>query len=256
MNFSQFAFGLFSFKIYALFLAIAFVVGSILYYKELQKRNFSTDFFLQNYWKWILFGIFIGRLFVAIPQAFELFERNGLFFFFAFWDGEISFIGLIAGFIAAMIYHLKQKKIDFYRWIDALILPALIGIMILDIGGFITGQVYGIATTLPWGVQYETFSVDILTPIHPVTLYGLVFHFWLFAWAKKHAKVWDIFSGKLAFRIGILFFIGEFFLQFLRGDHTVMIWIFRFEHFLILGALALLYVVRLQRKKEGLSRPA
>lgn len=222
MNFSQLTFGMFSFKIYGFFIACAFVLSGWYYYKTLKRKEFPVDFFLHSFWKWVMSGIVLGRIF-AIILNWGIIERNGIFSFFAFWDGELNFIGMSLGMIGMMYYELQKRKMDFIRWIDAAITPFLFGVLILDIAAFLTGALYGRETTMPWGIQYETFSVDILSPVHPVTIYAFLLHLPLYFWAKRYVHVYERLRGRLAIRAGIFFFLIDLFLQFFRGDPTLYI---------------------------------
>lgn len=184
----------------------------------------------------------MGRIFSLLLNP-AVWQRNGFFSLFAFWDGEIHFFGTILGFLLIMWWDLHKKKMNFLEWVDAGIIPFLFGFLIVDIAGFLTGAVYGTATTLPWGVQYETFGVDILKPVHPVTLYAFFLHLWLWYWISKREKTWERFSGKLALQAGFWFLLTHIFLQFFRGDPTVLIFpFFRIEQIFYLMALIFLIV--------------
>lgn len=251
MNFSQIPFGYFSFKMYGVFLVLAFLLSSTLYYKKLKKNNFSIDFFLHHYWRWLLWGLLFGRTIALLFDFQGIFERNGFLAPFAFWDGSFNLIGCILGFLWSMSHDLKQKQVDIFRWLDVSIKPLLVGILIMDIGGFVTGQIYGKETILLWGIQYETFSVDILNPIHPVTLYGFLLHTWLLLWARKHQHVWEQSPGKLTIRFGLLFFLFEFILHFFRGDPSLYVFnILRINQILLLFSVGAVFFIGHKIKKD------
>lgn len=245
MNLSSINFGFFSLKIYGVFIALAFLIATIMYYHRLEKKDFSTSFFLQNYWKWILAGLLVGRILTTLFHFPGLFERHGYFAFLAFWDGGMNFIGVMGGFIAMMIKDLQKKKIDYFRWLDQGTVPFLIAIMITHVGGLLSGQVYGTPTKLPWGIQYETFNVDILTPIHPVTIYAFLIYGVLLLWVIKYQKLWERFSGRLALRSVFIFFCIEFLLHFFRADPTLYVGDrIRIDQILIVLALGFLIVFK------------
>jgi len=89
MNFYQLSFGYFSLKIYGILIALAFIIASWHFYKVLLRKSILADFFSHHYWKWVLGGILIGRL-LAVALEPQLILKDGMVFFFAFWEGGIS----------------------------------------------------------------------------------------------------------------------------------------------------------------------
>lgn len=240
MSFSHLNFGSFSFKIYGILVAIAFFVAAWHFYKQAQKQNFSIEFFLHHFWRWVLGALILGRL-VAMAMNPEVFSQYGLFSFFAFWVGEIHFVGAGLGFFGAMFFDFKKHDAHFFRWVDLAIPSMLIGVLIVDVAAFLTGASHGKETDMFWGVQYETVGVEILNPVHPVPLYALAFHVWLLLWAQRNQERMSKWPGKLAVDAGILFILADLVLQVLRGDETMMLGVFRVEQVLELGLLIVLF---------------
>jgi len=221
MNFSKLNFGIFSLKIYGILLAAAFFFAALKFYRVAREKNFSIDFLSQNFWRWIFSAIFFGRIFAIFLQP-EIFFKYKFFSFFVFWDGEINFYGAAAGFFFAAFFDFKKKGENFFRWLDAAAAPILLGIFLADIAGFFTGAIYGTETLLPWGIKYETFGVDILSPTHPVAIYAAIFHFLIFRWSIARAKIYEKFPGKIFFFAAAAFFFADFFLEFFRGNSSIL----------------------------------
>ncbi len=240
MNFSQLAFGLFALKIYGILISGAFVIATWHYYRTVKKEKLTLIFFLHNFWKWLLGALVMGRIF-ALLLDFEIVQRGGGISFFAFWDGGIHFLGVILGFLASLWWYCRRAKESFWKWVDTGIVSFLLGILMVDIAGFLTGAIYGRETIMPWGVQYQTFGVDILTPVHPVTLYAFFLHFLLLVWVRKRGIRLLNLPGQLTVQTGILFFLSDIILQSFRGDSIFLFWeIIRIEQVfdvLIIGGL-------------------
>lgn len=221
MNFSQLGFGTFLFKTYGVLMAIAFVFVAWRYYKRIQKHNFPAEYFAHHFWKWLIFGLAIGRIAVLILNP-EIFTNHGWFSFLAFWDGEVSLPIFALGFLLFMFFDLRAQQFSFGRWLDLLVEPLLLFLVLENVIAFLTGARYGIATDLFWGVQYETFSVAEVNPVHPVTIYSAIVY--LFAWFHYHrhsmANNWKdkVFKGAVFYRAFLLISITEFLLFFIRGD--------------------------------------
>ena len=217
MNFSQINFGFFALKIYGLFISVGFALASWYYYKQLKEKGFSQDFFLHHYWRWLLGGILLGRLLAVLLDP-TIFERFGFMSFFAFWDGEMNLWGVGMGFLMTMYLDLKKESKSIGPWLDVGMLPFLLMVMIADWAAFLTGKIYGTETSLPWGIQYETFGVEILNPVHPVTLYAFVAHLILYWWVKEHQKLWKNTPGVLSLKTLLYFCVINFGLEFLYGS--------------------------------------
>ncbi len=222
MNFSQINFSVFALKIYGILLSIGFLIASLHFYKSLKAENFSEDFFIHHYWRWLLGALLLGRLFAVLLNP-EIFEVFGIFSFFAFWEGEVSFYGAALGFVLTMYVDLKKHKKSFWKWADLGVPSFLIGVLIMDLAAFLTGAIYGTETNMPWGIQYETFGVEIINPVHPVTLYAFVFHLILLQWARKLYEPYKKTPGRLFLKFCLFFFLADFFLQFIQGNAVLVL---------------------------------
>jgi len=241
MNFYKLGIGTFELKIYGIFVAIAFIVAVLKFYRSVEKSSLSTDFFVHHFWKWMLAGILLGRI-VALALYPEIIARHGVLAFFAFWEGEIHTIATGIGFLSAAFFDLRSRGEDFKKWLDLAVSPFLVAVILIDVGGFITGAVHGTETSMFWGIRYETFGVESLNPVHPVTLYAALAHTIVFRWARSRARIFEKIPGALALRVAIFYFSIDFFLQSFRGDPTI--WIFgkvRLEQILDFVILAILF---------------
>lgn len=222
MNFSQLGFGFFVIKINGLLLAIAFFFVAWHYFRNIQKHRLSVDFFVHHFWRWVIAGLVIGRV-VALFLDLEIFARHGWFAPAVFWDGEIEASGALIGALAMMIFDFRRQKQSIWKWLDLAVPSVLIFTLLMDFVHFFTGAVYGTETTLPWGVSYETFGVETIAPVHPLTLYAVIPHIILLNWALRKQSMWERKPGRLALTAGLWAFVINFFLLYLRGGQQVMI---------------------------------
>ena len=250
MNFSKISFGLFSVEFIGIAYALSFCVIAWLWYKTIQHRNFSVDYFVHHFWKWFFGGIILGRL-LAIAMHPQVLNEYGLAGIFAFWEGGLDSVGMLIGFVAMMYWDFKSTDFHLFRWLDTLVIPLVIGIMILDVGFFLTGAIYGIPTDLFWGVRYETFGVELITPVHPITLYALILHVFVYLWVKKnHNRLRERF-GLLFFHVLWWLFLINFLISFLRADPDLYLFgMIRLEQVLNLIVLIALSVFNRQLKAK------
>ncbi len=222
MNFSQLGFGFFVLKINGIFLALIFSVAVWLFYKKLESEKLDTDYLIHNLWKWVVAGVLVGRILTLLMNP-QILSEDGIYAILTFWRGGISFYGALLAGLGTMFFDLKKLGKDAWKWFDLAVPYLLIFACLTDFAGFLTGAVYGGPTDLFWGVQYETFGVDIIDKVHPVTIYALIIHSFMLYWANKYGKTFYRQRGKLFLMTVILFFFAEFFLQFFRGDPTLQI---------------------------------
>ena len=240
MNFSTISFGVFSIEFIGIAYALSFFVLAWLWYKEIGRQNFSVDYFVHHFWKWFFGGIILGRIFSVLTHP-DVFSEYGIAGLFAFWEGGISSIGALIGFLGFMYLDFKSTDFQILRWLDTLAIPLVISVFIMDIGFFLTGAIYGIPTSLFWGISYETFGVELITPVHPVTLYALIFHIGLYMWIRKN-------KNRLKERFGVLFcqslwwlFVIQFLIGFLRADPDLyLLGLIRLQQILTLIVIVLL----------------
>lgn len=254
MNFSQLGFGLFSLKIYGILFSILFTILIWKYYKELQKQKFPTDFFVHHFWKWLLVGVLGGRIFQLILTP-ELILNHGFLSFFVFWEGDgIHFLSFCGAFFYMLHRETKDTQFSCWRWLDVVVPFLLIGVLGEDIISFLTGNTYGTPTNLPWAIQYETFAVDIVDPVHPVPLYAFILHLGVYFWTQKHTQFYLRTPGRL-FRITALLLLTiDFFMLFLRGDSPNIIGGFlKADHILYLIGIGAL-LVYIQKQKLSITK--
>lgn len=251
MNFSLLSFGFFKIEIYGLFLAFAFALGLWKFYQVLTKKALKPDIFAHYFWIWLLSGLVVGRLFVLLLIPY-VFSDYGWYSFFAFWEGGVYSYALFATFLGLAFYYLRDKDKLFWRWLDHAVFPFLFALMIVDLGGFFTGGVYGTpaefnGSTLPWGIQYETLGVNILSAVHPVTIYLFILHGLLFGFLwRRRTKLSRRIGQKGAFAlIGIV--LADFITSFFRSYNYGIVSGINIHQLLLVGLFLFLTITYIRK---------
>jgi len=129
------------------------------------------------------------------------------------WEGGMAFHGGLIGIIAAAWYFVRKHKKKFWQFADIIALPAVFALGLGRIANFINGELWGTVTDVSWCVVFP----GVEGCRHPVTLYGAVGRFVLFAFCYW---LW-----RRQFRAGFVFWnfvfwtgIGRFVIDFLRED--------------------------------------
>ncbi len=210
--------GFLKFHYYGLMYVLSFVLGYFIlpYIFKLRKLDIKKEAFENIYFYIILGGLIGGRLFFVLFYNLDFYIANPLKIF-AIWEGGMaSHGGFIGAFISAYIMT-KKYKIPFLRFIDSLIIPAGIGLMLGRFGNFINGELYGKITNVSWCINFDNAEGCR----HPTQLYAMLKDFILFIIIFNFRKSsWKPgILAILALSIYAIFrFIVEFFKEVLNTD--------------------------------------
>jgi len=143
---------------------------------------------------------------------------------FAINEGGISQWGGIFGAIVGIWIWSRRNHVAFWKLMDAVGPPALLGLAIGRIGDVINGEHHGTITSLPWGFRYvnpHTLGQPDLV-VHPEVAYEMLLCLGLLAILLP-------FNGRLKARFAdgvtgliylALYAAGRFFLSYFRADQV------------------------------------
>ena len=197
--------------------SLSYVFG-ILFGWFLSKNIFITNLKIKekfdDYITYLILGLIIGgRLGYVVFYNLKYFLNNPIDIF-KIWQGGMSFHGGLIGIIIVSIWFAKRNDQNPYSYLDIVSLVAPIGIFFGRIANFINSELYGAATSLPWGVKF--IKVDDLYR-HPSQLYEAIFEgiilFTILIYFKKrgYLKNPGHISGLFLIFYSIFRFIIEFF---------------------------------------------
>ena len=153
---------------------------------------------------WILAGCIFGALVGSKLLAF-IENRE------AFWSGKTIVGGLLGGWTGVELAK-RRMRIE-HSTGDATVLPLLLGMAVGRIGCFLTGltdHTYGVATSLPWAVDFGDGIAR-----HPTQLYDIVF-LGVLALFLARARARPLSNG-MFFRLFLAAYLGyRFLIEFLK----------------------------------------
>lgn len=131
---------------------------------------------------------------------------------FQTWKGGMSFHGGLLGVLVAMWLCARKFHSTFLTLTDFIAPIVPIGLGAGRIGNFINGELWGRATTVPWGMVFPNGGP---VPRHPSQLYeflleGVVLFIILWIYSRKVRPLGAV-SGVFALGYGIFRFTVEFF---------------------------------------------
>jgi phosphatidylglycerol---prolipoprotein diacylglyceryl transferase len=200
--------------LHMLFETLAYVVGYQLYRRL--RQSFGDPLSQDHRW-WIIAtaaaGAVLGsRILGCLEQAPEIVHqwRNPAYLV----SGKSIVGGLVGGWIA--VEWIKRRLGITVSTGDLFAAPLAVGIAIGRVGCFLAGlpdQTYGIATTLPWGVDFGDGA-----PRHPTQLYEMAFllafslALWMFLrQPHRNGDVFKLFiAGYMGWRLLVDFLKPEF----------------------------------------------
>ena len=176
----------------------------------------------------IIVGIVGARLYWIIIEWPRFFGPKGTWYHIFFvWEGGLGIWGgIIGGFLSAW-FLCRRYKFQFLRLADCVAPAFLIAQGIGRLGNWWNQELYGLPTTLPWGLKidpaHRVAGYEDYATFHPTFLYEMVWNFTgvaILLWLEKKMK-WG--RGKIFALYIAIYAIGRFMIEFLRIDpvHTV-----------------------------------
>jgi phosphatidylglycerol:prolipoprotein diacylglycerol transferase len=218
---------------YGLIVMIGVIAGALIVERGLRARGEKGD----RIWDsliWVLpAGIIGARLWYVLNAVLggnQSYLENPASIF-RVWEGGLHIFGGFLFGMAALLYYLRQNKLDPWLFLDAAGPGALVGQGVGRLANFVNQELYGPPTTLPWGIpidaehrlpQYQDlglFPVETAR-FHPTFAYELLWNFasaglllWLSRRYKDDLKPGTIFAGWL-----VLAGVGRVIIEFFRPD--------------------------------------
>jgi len=213
-----FSIGNIAIESYPVFVALALLVGIVLYYYNVKKAGSLGD----NSFYIAVAAVAGGTLGAKIPiwiiNLPVIIEHPSLSIILS---GRTITGGLIGGMLS-VIWMKKRLGIKTKR--GNLFAPSVaLGIAIGRLACFLRGCCYGVVTDLPWGVDFG----DGLHR-HPTQIYEMIFAFGLFVYFQFFYKRPAV-PGEMFQKLMIYYFVFRFFEEFLRENYTLYFYLSYFQ---------------------------
>jgi phosphatidylglycerol:prolipoprotein diacylglycerol transferase len=236
MHPTLFTVGRFSIPTYTILLDLGLILGLVLTYFE-GKRQLKDGTLALDLGLWAVIGGIVGGRIGYVLANWQVFSED-LARVLRIWEGGLSFHGAFLGGLLVMVLFalLRQRDerpVSFWELADV-VTP-----------GLALGIAFGWAACLMGGCAYgvlgEGFGYAILPDIYGVDAsrfatqaVGLAFSLVLFAGFWLLRGHWP-FAGASFLMYGLLYFSGQFFLEFTRGDEAIYLGPWRLAQWLDLA---------------------
>ena len=190
-----------------------------------------------------IFGALIGsRLIGALERPDELFRTGNIFWYI--YNNKTVLGGFLGGLFGVelmkKLIHEKESSGDLFVY------PIILALIIGRIGCFSMGvfeETYGIATSLPWGINLGDNMMR-----HPVCLYEIVFLILLWVTLLKAEKQFSFRNGALFKLFMIAYLCFRFLLDFIKPHYSIVLGISIIQLTSLLGILYYLPYIVLPKK--------
>jgi prolipoprotein diacylglyceryl transferase len=225
--FQSFNIGPLTIHLYALFILAGIIVAMLMVNQRLTKRGGESGVVIDI----VLFAVPLG---IVGARFYHVFTHMGDYFYpganifniVAIWDGGNALYGsLIGGAIGAWI-GCRFAGIRLWSFADALAPAMLAAQAIGRLGNYVNHELFGLPTTLPWGLEIEStnpaFPAGLAegTLFHPLFLYEIIWNVagivLLLALERKFQLRW----GKLFALYLVWYGLGRSWLEAIRIDPT------------------------------------
>jgi prolipoprotein diacylglyceryl transferase len=222
---SSFELGPIRVHFYALFILIGIAFAIWIGSRRFKQRGGQAGMILDIALWAVPFGIVGGRIFHVVTHWDDYFYPGAdLTKVFAVWEGGLAIFGaLLLGSVGAFI-GARTAGIKFLAFADAIAPGVLVAQAVGRIGNYFNNELFGLPTTLPWGLEISTSNPAYPAGLpagvlfHPTFLYELVWNLMGFAvliWLDRKLKLrWgQMFAAYL-----ITYSIGRAFIESIRID--------------------------------------
>ncbi len=222
---SSFELGPIRVHFYALFILIGIALAIWIGSRRFKQRGGQAGMILDIALWAVPFGIVGGRIFHVLTHwDYYFYAGADLTKVFAVWEGGLAIFGaLVLGSVGAFI-GARTAGIKFLSFADAIAPGVLVAQAIGRIGNYFNNELFGLPTTLPWGLEISTANPAYPAGLpagvlfHPTFLYELIWNLMGFAvliWLDRKLKLrWgQMFAAYL-----ITYSIGRAFIESIRID--------------------------------------
>ena len=215
---------------YALFILTGIVIASLIADSKLSRRGAEKGVFLDIALWAVPSGILGGRLFHVITHPTDYFyEGADLLAIFRIWEGGLAIYGAITLGAVGAWWGARQAGIRFLAVLDAAAPGLLLAQGLGRIGNYFNQELFGIPTTLPWGLEISSSNPAYPNGLpegllfHPTFLYELLWNFAGAALLLYLASKLNLQWGKVFGLYLVVYSTGRIWIESIRIDPSEII---------------------------------
>ena len=201
---------------YGLLFAVGFLFGYNHGEKMFKHENIDLKW-LESLFIYLIVATVIGaRLGHVFFYGWDYYSQHPIEILYV-WQGGLASHGGVLGIIIAMIiWSMKVSKRNLLWVLDRVVVPSVLVAALIRLGNLMNSEIYGIPTTLPWGVIFERNHETVAK--HPTQIYeslSYLFTFGVLLYMYWKTKAKD-YQGLLVGVFFVLVFGARFFIEFIK----------------------------------------
>ncbi|WP_374009248.1 prolipoprotein diacylglyceryl transferase [Leifsonia sp. LS-T14] len=208
---AQFQLGPLTVHAYALCILSGIIAASLITAHRLGRRGVDRGIVLDVVLWAVPLGIVCARFYHVFTHVGDYFYPGAnLWNVFAIWDGGNALYGSLLGGALGVYIACRRAGLRFWAFADALAPALLVAQSLGRFGNYFNHELFGLPTTLPWGLQIEATNPKFPAGMPPGTLFHPLF---------LYEIIWNLVGVAL-----ILFLERRFRLQWGRVLALYLIW--------------------------------
>ena len=203
---------------YGLLFAVGFLFGYNHGEKMFKHENIDLKW-LESLFIYLIVATIIGaRLGHVLFYGWGYYSQHPIEILYV-WQGGLASHGGVLGIIIAMFIWSKYVSKRSILWVlDRVVVPSVFVAALIRLGNLMNSEIYGIPTTLPWGVIFERNHETVAkhpTQIYESLSYMITFGVMLYMYWKTKAKD---YQGLLVGVFFVMVFSARFFIEFIKEE--------------------------------------
>lgn len=222
---SQFHLGPLTIHIYALCIIAGIVAAAWITGLRLKRRGVDPWFAVDAALWAVPLGIVFARLYHVFTHVGDYFgPGKNLWDIVAIWDGGNALYGSLIGGALGIWIACRRGGVRFWSFADALAPALLVAQSLGRLGNWFNHELFGLPTTLPWGLVIEQSNpkfppgLPANTLFHPLFLYEIVWNLVGFAILLLLERRFTLQWGKMLALYLIWYGAGRSYLESIRID--------------------------------------
>ncbi|MBT9608258.1 prolipoprotein diacylglyceryl transferase [Microbacterium sp.] len=183
LSLASFHIGPLTIHTYALCIVTGIIVAVLVTDRRLRRRG-VTPWTVIDVALWTVpLGIIAARFYHVLTHGSDYFYPGAnLWNVFAIWDGGNAIYGSLIGGAVGMYVGCRRVGLRFWAFADALAPALLIAQAIGRLGNYFNQELFGLPTTLPWGLEISPQApmfpqgLPAGTLFHPLFLYEMIWN--------------------------------------------------------------------------------